>query len=804
MAWMQFFRGSSQGIEKSITISGSRWVIFFSVAFFVAVMSIAYTAYSFYDQQQRMFFDQNKQFHGDLYSWQEAQEQNIRRWLAVFSHPIFIEKFTQKKWEAERAELSALLKIGVSGFQSINLVDISKMPAADQTDVNFAVIHLAKRSIEINQIIFEAQVKDKVPILKIAKPIEGTRLALVLSLDMLGYFNFPSKWIGSHYFEIKQQLQSDQLILLLSGKKLNDALILATAFNGGNWFLSSRVKAELPSLSLMLVLLVMAMLVILSMFFLAVFSGNKKDKIIFDEQMSSSCDEHSKPSKKLDKLNVKNDNVPSKVAVKNKPEKPSGKAVKVQAPTIEKGFSMSADRAAFLFNEIFRAYDIRGIVGKSLTVELVESLGRSLGTQALAEGDKTLIVARDGRLSGPELQAALMRGINHTGCHVIDIGMVPTPVLYFATNILESKSGVMVTGSHNPPEYNGFKMVIQGQTLAEQDIQNLKNRIANQDYCSGVGTLHVDETILERYVDKIVSDTVLSKALKIVIDCGNGVTGVIATRLFESIGAEVIPLFTDVDGNFPNHHPDPSKVSNLKTLIATVKKEKADIGLAFDGDGDRLGVVTPEGKIIYPDRLMMLLAEDLLSRIPGSDIIFDIKCTRDLSDHILKLGGRPIMWKTGHSLIKAKLKETKAILAGEMSGHIFYNDSRWYGFDDALYTAVRLLEILSFESDTADKVFARFPEKISTPEINIPVTEESKFKIVDSLKIKLATAAGTITTIDGIRIDTEQGWGLIRASNTTPNLVARFEADNRAYLETIKALFKDALLSVDSTIQVLF
>ncbi len=443
--------------------------------------------------------------------------------------------------------------------------------------------------------------------------------------------------------------------------------------------------------------------------------------------------------------------------------------------------------------DIFRAYDIRGVVGSSLTAQTAYWIGRAIGSQSLAQGEPNIAVGRDGRLSGPELVGQLIQGLLDCGCNVSDVGMVPTPVVYYAGHILAGKSAVMLTGSHNPPDYNGFKIVIAGDTLANEQIQALKTRIDTNDLVSGVGTVEQVD-VLERYFNHIRDDIATAKPLKVVVDCGNGAAGVIAPQLIEALGCTVIPLFCEVDGTFPNHHPDPGKPENLVDLIAKVKEEQADLGLAFDGDGDRVGVVTNKGTIIYPDRLLMLFAKDVVSRNPGADIIFDVKCTRRLTPLISGYGGRPVMWKTGHSLIKKKMKETGALLAGEMSGHIFFKE-RWFGFDDGVYSAARLLEILSQDKRDAEQVFAAFPCDISTPEINILVTEQSKFSIIDSLQRDGHWGEANLTTLDGVRVDYPKGWGLVRASNTTPMLVLRFEADSEEELERIKEVFRAQLYS---------
>ena len=453
-------------------------------------------------------------------------------------------------------------------------------------------------------------------------------------------------------------------------------------------------------------------------------------------------------------------------------------------------------------DSIFRAYDIRGVVPETLTAETAYWIGRAIGAESLAQGEPHVSVGRDGRLSGPELVERLIQGVADSGCHVSDVGLVPTPALYYAASVLAGKSGVMLTGSHNPSNYNGFKIVIAGDTLANEQIQALHTRLKSNDLTWGEGSItRVD--ILPRYFDEITRDIKLARRLKVVVDCGNGAAGVIAPQLIEALNCEVIPLFCDVDGNFPNHHPDPGKPENLVDLIAKVKETNADLGLAFDGDGDRVGVVTNTGTMVFPDRLLMLFAQDVLERNPAAEIIFDVKCSRRLAPWIEECGGRPLMWKTGHSLIKKKMKETSALLAGEMSGHIFFKE-RWFGFDDGIYSAARLLEILSKRQATAEELFETFPNDISTPEINIDVTDESKFSIIDALHDAQWGEAAELTTIDGVRVDYPHGWGLVRASNTTPVLVLRFEAETEAELQRIKDVFRAQLLRVAPDLQLPF
>ena len=444
--------------------------------------------------------------------------------------------------------------------------------------------------------------------------------------------------------------------------------------------------------------------------------------------------------------------------------------------------------------EIFKAYDIRGIVGKTLTPEIVERIGQALGSEARAQGQKRFVIGRDGRLSGPELSAALARGIAASGCDVVDVGMVPTPVIYFAIQHLGAGSGVAVTGSHNPPDYNGLKMVIGGVTLSGDMIQQVRTRILNGALVTGQGSISSAD-VRAAYLDRVTSDVKLARAMRVAVDCGNGVAGELGPQLLKRLGCQVTELFCKIDGTFPNHHPDPSKPENLEDLIAEIKKGGYDVGLAFDGDGDRLGVIAPDGHVIWADRQMILYARDVLSRHPGGEIIYDVKCSRTLDAEIRKAGGKATMWKTGHSFIKAKLKETGALLAGEMSGHIFFKE-RWYGFDDGLYTAARLLELLSRDSRSTQEIFASLPNTVNTPELNIKFAEGEHFTVIQELVKRAQFPDAKLTTIDGLRADFADGFGLVRASNTTPVLVLRFEADNQAALEKIQKRFRELLLAV--------
>lgn len=452
-----------------------------------------------------------------------------------------------------------------------------------------------------------------------------------------------------------------------------------------------------------------------------------------------------------------------------------------------------------LDHNIFRAYDIRGVVGSALTDATVYHLGRAFATQAKSQDVDYVCVAADGRISSPHLKQLLIEGLLDGGVNVGDVGFVATPVLYYAATHSESLTGIMITGSHNPKDYNGFKMMLAGNTLALDEIQQIKDIMLTEDYSEGEGDVEICD-VRGAYMQSIISDIKLARPLKTVVDCGNGIPGEMNPGLIKALGCEVTPLYCEVDGNFPNHHPDPGKLENLLECISEVKKQGADIGLAFDGDGDRVGIVTPKGNMVYADRLMMLFAQDVLSRNPGAEIIYDVKCSRLLDKVITDAGGVGTMWKTGHSLIKRKMRESGALLAGEMSGHVFFKE-RWFGFDDGLYAAARLLEILAASDLDLDEIFAQFPEELSTPEINIQVSDDNKFDIIKQMQAG-DYPGGCKNTIDGVRVDYPDGWGLIRASNTTPVLVLRFEASNQEALTRIEEQFSQQLHSVDPSLTI--
>jgi phosphomannomutase/phosphoglucomutase len=454
-----------------------------------------------------------------------------------------------------------------------------------------------------------------------------------------------------------------------------------------------------------------------------------------------------------------------------------------------------------LSQSIFKAYDIRGIVGKTLDASIARKIGRAFGAAVLEKGEKAVIIGRDGRLSGPELSSALAEGLQNAGVDVVDLGIVATPMVYYATNVFGAPSGIMVTGSHNPPDYNGFKMVLAGEAIHGETIQGLYRSIQQQEAGQGSAAAtrgqYRTHDIKADYIHRITSDVKIARPMKIVVDCGNGVAGAFAGDLYRAMGCEVVELFCEVDGNFPNHHPDPAHPENLQDVIRSLQETDAEIGLAFDGDGDRLGVVTKDGQIIYPDRQLMLFARDVLTRNPGEHILFDVKCTRHVAPWVTEHGGKPLMWKTGHSLVKAKMRETGAPLGGEMSGHVFFKD-RWYGFDDGMYAGARLLELLSREDDPS-ALLNSLPQSISTPELQLKLSEGENFTLISQMQRDAEfPGAQDVITIDGLRVEYPDGFGLARSSNTTPVIVMRFEAESKEALSRIQGEFKRVIQAAKS------
>lgn len=450
--------------------------------------------------------------------------------------------------------------------------------------------------------------------------------------------------------------------------------------------------------------------------------------------------------------------------------------------------------SAILTPGIFKAYDIRGVLGSTLDPAIARQIGLAFGSAALDKGEQTVVIGRDGRLSGPSLSAALAEGLQAAGADVIDIGMVATPMLYYATHVLGAASGIMVTGSHNPPDYNGFKMVLAGEAIYGEAIQALHRRIVEHRVRSGQGSYRQHD-VRAAYLERIIGDVALARPLKIAIDCGNGVAGSVAGDLYRGLGCEVTELFCEVDGNFPNHHPDPAHLENLQDLVRALADGDAELGLAFDGDGDRLGVVTKDGQVIFPDRQLMLFAQDVLTRHPGGTILYDVKCTRHIAPVVEAAGGQPVMCQTGHSLVKAKMRETGAPFGGEMSGHLFFKD-RWYGFDDGLYAGARLLELASRMQDITQSLNA-LPQSRSTPELQVKLAEGENHALVARLQKEAQwPGASRVVTIDGVRVEYPDGFGLCRASNTTPVLVLRFEAEDDAALARIQRAVGDAIARI--------
>ena len=451
-------------------------------------------------------------------------------------------------------------------------------------------------------------------------------------------------------------------------------------------------------------------------------------------------------------------------------------------------------------SQVFRAYDIRGIVGTELSDELIEKLGKAIGTKLQRNNLNSLNICRDGRLSGPHISKLFIKGVLSTGCDIYNLNLGPTPLLYYSTFKSSIRNGVMITGSHNPKDHNGFKIVFDQKPLSGESIIELKDLIENEDFISGKGK-EIKTPMLEDYKKEIKAKIKLKKNLKVVLDCGNGAGGSVAPTLFKDLGIELIELYSDIDGNFPNHHPDPGNPINLKDLINKVSEINADLGIALDGDADRLGVVDNLGKIIYPDQYMSLLAEHVLKGNPGRKVIYDVKCSSKLKESIIQSKGIPVMTRTGHSFIKDEIFNHSAILGGEMSGHIFFNDD-WYGFDDGIYSALRLIEIISESKNSSSEFFNKFPQLFNTPEINLSTTDNKKFEIIERLKKEFEFNGFEKVLIDGIRLENDTSWGLARASNTTPSLVFRFEGESKEALQKIIEVFQNALFAIDDKLEI--
>ena len=495
----------------------------------------------------------------------------------------------------------------------------------------------------------------------------------------------------------------------------------------------------------------------------------------------------------------------AKTSAVEAPKTVSSSQQKVQPASATSNDTVTASGVVDIPHSVFRAYDIRGFSHEQLSHDLMFAIGQAVATEVLAAGDTSMVVGYDARKHSPEYAACITEGIISTGCDVISIGLVPTPLMNFtACQHSQTSSGVIITASHNPKEYNGCKMVVKGETLVDADIQRLKTRIINMDVISSVNKGKVSQDdYSQAYIDTVIADVAVIDGWRVVVDAGNGAASELAPRLLNALQCTVTPLFCQFDGEFPNHDPDPSVIENLASLIEEVKAKKADIGFAFDGDGDRIMVVTASGKVLWPDQLLMLFAQDIVARNPGCDVVYDIKSSQLLADVIIENGGRPVMWKTGHSHIKAKMRETQALLGGEFSGHIFFKE-RWFGFDDGLYAAARLLELMTVTGQSIDNLFDQLPTTVSTPEIKVSIKEEQKFTFIEQLISAAHFPSGQLTVIDGLRVDFEQGWGLVRASNTAAALTLRFEAKNEKSLKNIQALFKRELHKIDKTLPLAF
>jgi len=746
-----------------------------------------------------------------------------------------------------RADAGRRLTSLVSSALRVELIPLGKAAVDLSADppISFAALDVIKRAETQEFVGPEASQVNQRPVFYVARPVTGGSgvAGVLFAAFSMDYYLTPLKSLPGNLglVSVEQQFEGTApRVVLQYGADAGAEAVLRRKLDAPNWQLTFKpdpnATSRVASAASLWVPLAVAVGLLLAGIFLAfsrLFGAMQKDGDLLIDFLgralrgrSGSADRYrlsffQRVATAMARLAVRSPRArPEVAAAPVSPGKPSARrqVAKTPAPKPEEtreedfldlraspkddnfGIEVSeqvspADLGLKLDPLIFRAYDIRGIVEKNLTTDVVYWIGRAFAAESKALARSRVVIGRDGRLSSETLAQALARGLREGGVDVMDVGEVPTPLLYYATHALDTGTGVMITGSHNPPEYNGLKMMIAGETLAEERIQRLRKRIEDNELSHGDGEFErVD--IVDAYLERVVNDVAVAQPLKVVVDCGNGVAGAVVPKLIAELGCEVVPLYCEVDGTFPNHHPDPADPHNLEDLITVVKDERADIGLAFDGDGDRLGVVTNEGEIIWPDKLLMLFSRDIVGRNPGADIIFDVKCSRHLNAIISDNGGRPIMWKTGHSHMKAKIKETGALLAGEFSGHICFGE-RWYGFDDALYSAARLLEIVGAEPRRVDELFAEFPVAFMTPEIKVTTTERAKFSIMERLAKEGDFGDGTLTTIDGIRVDFPDGWGLVRPSNTSPVLTLRFEADDQATLNRIQRLFREQLAKID-------
>jgi len=709
----------------------------------------------------------------------------------------------QLKHSFPEAASTLLIELGPLGIASLDTSTVS---------LNNIELDLLRRASNGEEVAPEAYQTKKGWVFSLAQPvqIEGekfARAAFFIRLDASYIENLLAGGDASlGESALAQQFSHKTTPIARFGQSGGDVVATAKTMVP-HWHISYAPSGKLrQSLLLNEISLWAALACIVVLAFVFAFITARKIKSELDRNLSSlgegkSGKAYSLPGfAELSEVWSSGQNTVEKEKPEEKPEVPTPEVAVVEEEVIEQAQDDWAEQLpADLPAHIFRAYDIRGIAETELTDEIVHAIGMAIGSEALDQGQQKVVVAMDGRESSPQIKAAMIQGLQDSGRLVIDIGMVPTPLMYFATHHLGTQTGVMITGSHNPSEYNGIKIVIGGSALSGSAIAHLRDRVLSRQLVKGEGECQSGE-VVEAYLDYIINDIAVAQPLKVVLDAGNGVAGVIAPRLFEELGCEVIPLYCDVDGSFPNHHPDPTVEANLEDLKAAIAEHNADLGIAFDGDGDRLGVVTATGQAVPADKLLMLLAQDVVSRNPGADILYDVKCTRNLNALISNYGGRPIMWKTGHSFMKEKMAETGALLGGEFSGHIFFKE-RWFGFDDGLYAGTRLIEILSTTDPDLDVQLEAFPASIGSPELKVESDDEQKFTVIEQLAARGEFGDGKVTTLDGVRVDFADGWGLVRASNTTPMLILRFEADTEEAMERIQSLFKDQLSNIDNSLQ---
>lgn len=740
--------------------------------------------------------------------------QQLRERLKSLSNAPAVKTSVVDNTSVASAMLKQQLQYSFPEAISVKLIELGPLGIASldtsAVSLNNIELDLLRRASNGEEVAPEAYQREKGWIFSLAQPVqvEGEKFAravFFISLDASYIVNLLSGGDSSLGESVLNQQFSNKTTAIARFGQAGGDVVATAETMVSHWHISYTPSNKLRgSLLLNELSLWGALGAIVVIAFVFAFLTARKIKAELDNNLSLLKEGKSGKAYSLPGFSELSEALLSRqnTAAQEKPDAkpaPTPEPVVVEEEPLEQQEDWTEQLPADLPAHIFRAYDIRGIADTELTDEVVYAVGMAIGSEALDQGHQKVVIAMDGRESSPRIKAAMIQGLQDSGRHVIDIGMVPTPLMYFATHHMGTQTGVMITGSHNPSEYNGIKIVIGGSALSGAAIANLRDRVLSKQLVKGEGECQSGE-VVEAYLDYIINDIAVAQPLKVVLDAGNGVAGVIAPRLFEELGCEVIPLYCDVDGSFPNHHPDPTVEANLEDLKAAIAEHEADLGIAFDGDGDRLGVVTATGQAVPADKLLMLLAQDVVSRNPGADILYDVKCTRNLNALISNYGGRPIMWKTGHSFMKEKMAETGALLGGEFSGHIFFKE-RWFGFDDGLYAGTRLIEILSTTDPDMDLQLEAFPASIGSPELKVTSDDEQKFAVIEQLAAHGEFGDGKVTTLDGVRVDFTDGWGLVRASNTTPMLILRFEADTEDAMERIQSLFKDQLSSIDNSLQ---